>query len=66
MDYIKNIKISIYENISDFLNKSSFTRYFMVSKYGQIIIQKLNTNKMIVLFSVQNQMVFQKKLLKNL
>ncbi len=35
MDYLKNIRISIHENISDFLNKSSFTRYFMVSKYGQ-------------------------------
>ena len=42
MDYLKNINISIYENISDFLNKNLFTRYFIVSKYGQCNYAEIN------------------------
>ena len=33
MDYVKDVKISIYENIFDFLNKDLFRRYFIVTKY---------------------------------
>ena len=35
MDYVKDVKISIYENIFDFLNKDLFRRYFIVTKYGK-------------------------------
>ena len=35
MDYIKNVKISIHENIFDFLKKDLFSRYFIVTKYGK-------------------------------
>ncbi len=35
MDYLKDVKTLIYENISDFLNKSLFKRYFLISKYGE-------------------------------
>ena len=35
MDYAKNVKISIHENIFDFLNKNLFSRYFIVTKYGE-------------------------------
>ncbi len=35
MDYLKNIKTSVYENTLEFLNKKLFKRYFIVSKYGQ-------------------------------
>ena len=35
MDYVKDVKISIYENIFDFLNKNLFGRYFIVTKYGK-------------------------------
>ena len=35
MDYVKNVKISIHENIFDFLNKDLFKRYFIVTKYGE-------------------------------
>ena len=45
MDYLKNIKISIYENISDFLNKSLFNRYFLVSKYGEYSYAEIRYNQ---------------------
>ena len=35
MDYVKDVKISIHENIFDFLNKDLFGRYFIVTKYGK-------------------------------
>tara|TARA_B100001989_G_scaffold63762_1_gene43015 strand:- start:219 stop:686 length:468 start_codon:yes stop_codon:yes gene_type:complete len=35
MDYVKDVKISIHENIFDFLNKNLFGRYFIVTKYGK-------------------------------
>jgi len=35
MDYVKDVKISIHENIFDFLNKDLFRRYFIVTKYGK-------------------------------
>ena len=35
MDYVKDVKISIHENIFDFLNKDLFSRYFIVTKYGK-------------------------------
>ena len=35
MDYVKDVKISIYENIFDFLNNDLFRRYFIVTKYGK-------------------------------
>ena len=35
MDYIKNVKISVHENIFDLLNKGLFNRYFIVTKYGK-------------------------------
>ena len=35
MDYIKNVKISVHENIFDFINKGLFKRYFIVTKYGE-------------------------------
>ena len=35
MDYVKHVKISIHENIFDFLNKDLFSRYFIVTKYGK-------------------------------
>ena len=35
MDYVKDVKVSIYENIFDFLNKDLFRRYFIVTKYGK-------------------------------
>ena len=35
MDYVKDVKISIHENIFDFLNKNLFSRYFIVTKYGE-------------------------------
>ena len=35
MDYFKDVKISIHENIFDFLNKNLFRRYFIVTKYGK-------------------------------
>ena len=35
MDYVKNVKISVHENIFDFLNKDLFKRYFIVTKYGE-------------------------------
>ena len=35
MDYVKDVKISIYENIFDFLHKDLFRRYFIVTKYGK-------------------------------
>ena len=35
MDYVKHVKISIHENIFDFLNKNLFSRYFIVTKYGK-------------------------------
>ena len=35
MDYVKDVKISIHENIFDFLNKNLFSRYFIVTKYGK-------------------------------
>ena len=38
MDYIKNVKISVHENIFDFINKGLFKRYF-------IVLDKLNTQK---------------------
>ena len=60
MDYIKNVKISVHENIFDFLNKGLFSRYFIVTKYGKKFTQKKNTSKMIVSFLVQNQRVSQK------
>ena len=59
MDYVKDVKISIHENIFDFLNKDLFSRYFIVTKYGKKFTQKKNTSKMIVLFLVQNQRVSQ-------
>ena len=59
MDYVKDVKISIHENIFDFLNKDLFSRYFIVTKYGKQTYTKKNTSKMIVLFLVQNQRVFQ-------
>ena len=40
MDYVKDVKISIHENIFDFLNKDLFSRYFIVTKYGKQITQK--------------------------
>ena len=35
MDYVKNVKISVHENIFDFINKGLFKRYFIVTKYGE-------------------------------
>ena len=35
MDYVKDVKISIHENIFDFLNKDLFGRYFIITKYGK-------------------------------
>ena len=35
MDYVKDVKISIHENIFEFLNKNLFSRYFIVTKYGK-------------------------------
>ena len=35
MDYIKNVKISIHENIFDLLDKDLFNKYFIVTKYGK-------------------------------
>ena len=35
MDYVKDVKITIYENIFDFLHKDLFRRYFIVTKYGK-------------------------------
>ena len=40
MDYVKDVKISIHENIFDFLNKDLFSRYFIVTKYGKSLTQK--------------------------
>ena len=37
MDYIKNVQISIHENIFDLLDKGIFDRYFIVKKYGKKI-----------------------------
>ena len=37
MDYIKNVQISIHENIFDLLDKGIFDRYFIVTKYGKKI-----------------------------
>ena len=61
MDYIKNVKISVHENIFDFINKGLFKRYFIVTKYGEKKFTEKNTLKMIVSFLGQNQRVFQKK-----
>ena len=41
MDYVKDVKISIYENIFDFLNKDLFRRYFIVTKYGKEAYTKI-------------------------
>ena len=35
MDYVKNVKISVHENIFDLINKGLFKRYFIVTKYGE-------------------------------
>tara|TARA_B100000575_G_C22948096_1_gene548432 strand:+ start:210 stop:677 length:468 start_codon:yes stop_codon:yes gene_type:complete len=35
MDYVKNVKISVHENIFDLINKGQFKRYFIVTKYGE-------------------------------
>ena len=35
MDYVKDVKISIHENIFEFLNKNLFSRYFIVTKYSK-------------------------------
>ena len=35
MDYVKNVKISVHENIYDLINKVLFKRYFIVTKYGK-------------------------------
>ena len=35
MDYLKNVKTLIYEDINDFLSKNNFNRYFLISKYGK-------------------------------
>ena len=35
MDYVKNVKISVHENIYDLINKGLFKRYFIVTKYGE-------------------------------
>ncbi len=40
MDYIKEIKTSIYDNIDDFLIANNFSRYFLVSKYGEKSYEK--------------------------
>ena len=45
MDYLKNIKISIYENTWEFLNKKLFKRYFIVSKYGHLDYTKIKYKK---------------------
>ncbi len=35
MDYVKNVNISVHENIFDLINKGLFKRYFIVTKYGE-------------------------------
>ncbi len=35
MDYLKNIRVTSYENIYEFKKKNNFKRFFLVSKYGK-------------------------------
>ncbi len=42
MDYLKKVKISVYENITQFLKQNSFNRFFLVSKYGDKNYSKIN------------------------
>ena len=35
MDYVKNVNISVHENIFDLIDKGLFKRYFIVTKYGE-------------------------------
>ena len=42
MDYIKNIKTSIYKDINIFLKKNKFGRFFLVSKYGKKKFSEIN------------------------
>ena len=37
MDYVKNVNISVHENIFDLINKGLFKRYFIVTKYGKVL-----------------------------
>ena len=60
MDYIKNVKISVHENIFDLINKGLFKRYFIVTKYGEKSYTDIKYLKMIVSFLGQNQRVSQK------
>ena len=45
MDYLKNVKTSIYDNISEFLILDLFERYFLVSKYGEINYSQIKFKK---------------------
>lgn len=42
MDYLKKVKISVYENMTQFLKQNSFNRFFLVSKYGDKNYSKIN------------------------
>ena len=42
LDYIKNIKTKIYRDINIFLNDNNFTRFYIVSKFGQSKYTELN------------------------
>ncbi len=35
MDYVKDVNISVHENIYELINKGLFKRYFIVTKYGE-------------------------------
>ena len=45
MDYLKNVETTIYENISKFLIRGLFQRYFLVSKYGDFNYAEIKFKK---------------------
>ena len=42
LDYIKNIKIFLYQDSNDFFSRNNFSRYFLISKFGKINYANMN------------------------
>ena len=63
LDYCEYKNIFIYETFDSFLRNTGFSRFFLVTKFGNISYENRNINSVTVLYSVQKLMVYPMKFL---